>query len=68
VSAADPKSAMRDQEYFCGLWLAYMHMVLVGVDLLRMHNNKEIFADNKRCEAGFFDILRTNKPTCSKTK
>lgn len=42
--------------YWCRLWLAYMHVVLLAVDLLRMHNNKPYFKDTK-CEAGFFKIL-----------
>jgi hypothetical protein len=29
--------------YWCRLWLAYMHVVLLGTDLLRMHNNKQYF-------------------------
>lgn len=31
--------------YWCRLWLAYMHVVLLGVDLLRMHHNKAYFKD-----------------------
>lgn len=42
--------------YWCRLWLAYNHVVLLAVDLLRMHNNKPFFKDTK-CEAGFFKIL-----------
>jgi hypothetical protein len=43
--------------FFCTLWLGYMHMVLLGVDLLRMHNNKAVFAQYKLHQAGFFEIL-----------
>lgn len=32
-------------------------MALLGLDLLRMHNNKAVFADYKQHCAGFFDIL-----------
>ena len=57
-----------EQEYFCALWLAYMHMVLVGIDLLRMYNNRQIFSDNKKCEAGFFNILAVKGHGCSQDK
>lgn len=33
-----------------------MHMVLLGVDLLRMHNNKPYFKGTQ-CRAGFLEIL-----------
>ena len=42
--------------YWCGLWLAYMHMVLLGVDLLRMYNNRATFDASKQ-ECGFFNML-----------
>jgi hypothetical protein len=35
-----------------------MHMVLLGLDLLRMHNNKAVFAQYQQHQAGFFEILR----------
>jgi hypothetical protein len=35
-----------------------MHMVLLSIDLLRMHNNKAVFADFKKNQAGFYEILK----------
>eukprot|EP00775_Hariotina_reticulata_P004295 gene4295-4547_t len=46
----------KDGGYWCHLWLAYMHVVLLAVDLLRMHNNKPYFKD-AICEAGALNIL-----------
>lgn len=43
--------------YWCRLWLAYMHLVLVGLDLLRMDRNKPYF-EGVRFQQGFMDLLR----------
>lgn len=55
--------------YWCRLWLAYMHAVLLGIDLLRMHNNKPYFKDSKHA-AGFLKILNAEDPqqTASSSK
>ena len=47
--------------YWCRLWLAYMHVVLLGADLLRMHNNKQYFKE-AQSEAGALKILRAATP------
>lgn len=33
-------------------------MALLGIDLLRMHNNKAVFGNYKQHQAGFFEILK----------
>ncbi|WIA20534.1 hypothetical protein OEZ85_004929 [Tetradesmus obliquus] len=48
--------------FYCTLWLAYNYMTLLGIDLLRMHNNKAVFGDHKQHQAGFFQILRDREP------
>jgi hypothetical protein len=49
-------AAGESASYWCCLWLQYMHMVLLGVDLLRMHNNSDIFKADQQ-EKGFHSLL-----------
>jgi hypothetical protein len=42
-----------------------MHMVLLGIDLLRMHNNKAVFENYKQHQAGFFEILKPSDRTAA---
>jgi hypothetical protein len=42
-------------------------MALLGIDLLRMHNNKAVFAQYKQHQAGFYEILH-DKQGEEKTK
>jgi hypothetical protein len=51
--------------FYCSLWLAYMHMVLLGIDLLCMHNNKAVFGQYKQHQAGFFEILKPSNGTAA---
>jgi hypothetical protein len=43
-----------------------MHMVLLGVDLLRMHNNSDLF-DTTKQEKGFYNIMQKQRPEALKT-
>jgi hypothetical protein len=44
-----------------------MHAVLLGIDLLRMHNNKPYFTDSKHT-AGFLKILNAEDPQQTASK
>lgn len=49
-------AAGKSASYWCCLWLQYMHMVLLGIDLLRMRNNSDMYKADQQ-EKGFHIIL-----------